>query len=196
MNIINYLFISKVRIEILKLYFMHKDVKYHIREVTRITAQELNAVRRELIRLSEIALLIVEKKGNRVYYSLNNEFVFYKEIESIMYKCYGLGGAIIDAKDALGVVDHAFLLESYINRTKVDAHELDLVLVGNLDLGRIENIIQKIQKEEGREINYTVLQKNDFDLRVKRKDSMTWDWIVGRKIEMIGSLEKLVKSFG
>jgi hypothetical protein len=193
MKIINYLFISKVRIEIMKLFFLKNNSRLHIREITRITGQELNAVRRELLRLAEISLLESEKKGNRVNYFLNKEFLLYDELESIMFKCFGIGGAILESKSTLGNIDLAFLLEPYLDKRESTQDELDLVIVGEVDLNRVESMVQRIQKEDGREINYTVLKKMDFDLRIRRKDTMAWKWVMRKKIEIIGSLSEQLK---
>jgi hypothetical protein len=83
---VEYLFISKVRIKIVRLFFLHPDVAYHIRGVVREIGEEINAVRRELLRLEQIKLLKSERKGNRLYFVLQMDFPFFDELLSIMYK--------------------------------------------------------------------------------------------------------------
>ena len=81
---VQYLFVSKVRIKVIRLFFLHPDVPYHIRGVVREISEEINAVRRELLRLEQIKLLKSERKGNRLYFTLLDSFPFYNELLSIM----------------------------------------------------------------------------------------------------------------
>ena len=74
-------FTSKVRVKILKLFFLSSTERFHVRDITRQVEEEINAVRRELSRLYKIKLLGREKRGNRVYYFLKPSFVFYPEID-------------------------------------------------------------------------------------------------------------------
>ena len=82
------MFISKVRISILRLFFTHRDVPYHVRGVVREIREEINAVRRELLRMAAIKLLRSENKGNRVYYTLNMDHTFFDELLNMVYKSF------------------------------------------------------------------------------------------------------------
>lgn len=185
---LNYLFISKVRVDLLKLFFFNSARKFHIREATRLVDQELNAVRRELMRLSAAQLLITEKKGNRVYFYLNLNFLYFKDIQSMFFKRFGLGSAILNAGESIGVVRNAIVLEPYLNKNKSTPTDLDFVLIGEIDAEKVDAIIQKIQEEEKYEINYAILKPLEFDLRIRRRDAVAWGWVVGNKVEVIGNL--------
>ena len=51
------LFGSKARVKILKLFLLHPDQKYYIREIARDLKLQLNSVRRELENLEAFGLL-------------------------------------------------------------------------------------------------------------------------------------------
>src|SRR3990172_5465532 len=118
---LNYVFISKVRIKALKFFVFNPDVPIHLRGAVRELKEEINAVRRELGRLEEIDFLRTESKGNRKYYSLNQDFAFVTEFMGIFHKTFGLGGLLTAAKDKLGEVQFVILTSSFTKGIRVGA---------------------------------------------------------------------------
>lgn len=188
----DYLFISKVRIKILQLFYLHPDVPYHIRGVVREIDEEINAVRRELLRLEEIKLLKSEKKGNRLYFSILDTFPFFSEIQSIIYKTFGLGGEIIRSTKELGDVKFAFLTKSYTKGIKEGGQDIDLLLIGKVNVSALSAAVARAERQTGREINYTVLKQSEFVLRKKRRDAFITSLLQGSKIMLIGDEDDLV----
>jgi hypothetical protein len=84
------LFISKVRVKALRYFFMHQQEVIHLRGAVRELDEEINAVRRELERMESIDLLITERKGNRKYFRLNQDFTFYDELLGVVFKSFAL----------------------------------------------------------------------------------------------------------
>lgn len=189
---LDYLFISKVRIKVIRLFFLHPDVPYHIRGVVREIGEEINAVRRELLRLEEINLLKSERKGNRLYFNLLDDFPFYNELLSMVYKTYGLGGEILRCKEELGDVKYALLTKAYTKGIKTGVQDIDLVLVGKVNLSALTAAVQRAERQTGREINYTVLKESELVLRKKRRDSFVLSILQGSKVMLIGDEDELV----
>jgi len=189
---VEYLFISKVRIKILRLFFLHPDVPYHIRGVVREISEEINAVRRELLRLETIQLLKSERKGNRLYFTILTTFPFYNEILKIMYKTFGLGGEIIRCEKELGDINFALLTKAYTKGIRTGSDDIDLVLVGKVNIPALTAAVQRAERQTGREINYTVLKDSEFVLRKKRKDAFVQDILQGSKVMLIGDEDDLV----
>ncbi len=67
---LNDIITSKVRIEILELFFSDVKELYHVRGIVREIKEEINAVRRELEKMEKAGILKKEPRGNRVYYYL------------------------------------------------------------------------------------------------------------------------------
>lgn len=189
---VDYLFISKVRIKILRLFFLHPDVPYHIRGVVREISEEINAVRRELLRLEQIKLLKSERKGNRLYFTLQEDFPFYNELLSIVYKTFGLGGEIIRCQKELGDVKFALLTKAYTKGIKSGMQDIDLFLVGKLNVSALTAAVQRAERQTSREINYTVLKESEFILRKKRRDAFVISILQGSKVMLIGDEDELV----
>jgi hypothetical protein len=189
---VGYLFISKVRVKVLRLFFLHPDVPYHIRGVVREVGEEINAVRRELLRLEQIQLLKSERKGNRLYFTLVDTFPFFDELLSIVYKTYGLGGEIIRCQKELGDVKYAFLTKSYTKGINTGMQDIDLLLIGKVNVSALTAAVQRAERQTGREINYTVLKDSEFILRKKRRDVFVLGMLSGSKVMLIGDEDELV----
>ena len=189
---VEYLFVSKVRIKVIRLFFLHPDVPYHIRGVVREISEEINAVRRELLRLEHIQLLKSERKGNRLYFTLLDSFPFYNELLSIVYKTFGLGGEILRCKKELGDVKFALLTRAYTKGIRTGIHDIDLVIVGKVNIPALTAAVQRAERQTGREINYTVLKDSEFILRKKRRDAFVVNILQGSKVMLIGDEDELV----
>jgi hypothetical protein len=189
---VEYLFISKVRIKVIKLFFLHPDVPYHIRGVVREINEEINAVRRELLRLEQIKLLKSERKGNRLYFTLLDSFPFYNELLSLVYKTFGLGGEIIRCQNELGAINFALLTRAYTKGIKTGIHDIDLLLIGKVNVPALTAAVQRAERQTGREINYTVLKDSEFILRKKRRDAFIIGILQGSKVMLIGDEDDLV----
>jgi len=189
---VEYLFVSRVRIKTIRLFFLRPDVPYHIRGVVREISEEINAVRRELLRLEYIKLLKSERKGNRLYFTLLDSFPFYNELLSMVYKTYGLGGEIIRCQKELGEVHFALLTSAFTKGIRGGSDDIDLVVIGKVNLPALTAAVQRAERQTGREINYTVLKESEFILRKKRRDAFVMQILQGSKVMLIGDEDDLV----
>lgn len=186
------LFVSRVRIKLLHHFMTHQDVPVHLRGAVRELKEEINAVRRELTRLEEIKLLRSEVRGNRKYYMLNKQGPFVEELSAIVHKTFGLGGELVRNQMKLGDIKFAILTQSYTNGLQLGSHNVDLVLIGSVEMKVLEEIVAEVEKKENREINYTVLKYTDFDIRKRRRDSFVTELLLSPKILVVGTQEELV----
>ncbi|MCD8507329.1 winged helix-turn-helix domain-containing protein [Candidatus Woesebacteria bacterium] len=94
--------ISRVRVKMIHLFFRNPNEIYYVREITREINEEINAVRRELERMTDAGMLKNEKRGNRLYYYLNKSYDFYPELLRLAAKSSGLGKEIKKARKTIG----------------------------------------------------------------------------------------------
>ncbi|MFQ5493094.1 MAG: hypothetical protein ACE5DX_02985 [Candidatus Dojkabacteria bacterium] len=189
---LSYLFISKVRIKSIKYFIFNPDVPIHLRGAVRELKEEINAVRRELSRLETIGFVNKEARGNRIYYSLNFDYHFLPELMGMFHKTFGLGGLIVDNKDKLGELQFALLTSSYVRGAKLGGHDVDLVLVGQIEMNVLAEMVAEAEKKLGREVNYTVLKGSEFVLRKKRRDAFVQELLMSEKIVLVGNPADLV----
>lgn len=182
---------SRVRVKILELFFQNPDNMYYVREITRKTGEEINAVRRELGKMVKNGMLRTEERGNRQYFQLNKNYIFYSELQQMVLKEQGLGKKIRKMRKKLGTVDFVMFSLPFINRTS-KANGVDVLVIGEVVVPELQELIKEEEKNIGREINYTVLDLPEFKFRKQRRDPFITDALYGKKVMIIGSEEEFV----
>lgn len=186
---------SKVRIKILQLFYGNPNEMYHVRAIVREIKEEINAVRRELGRLEEAGIVRKEPRGNRVYYSIRPDYPFYADLISMTAKTTGLGSQIISNKSKLGRINHLLFsgrFARYKERKKDD--EVDILVVGEVVLPELAALIRAEESKRAREINYTVMSREEFDFRKKRRDPFLLGILSTSRVMVIGDEDVLINS--
>lgn len=184
---------SKVRVEILELFY--EDIKeiHHIREIVRLIKEEINAVRRELQILEKASIVKKEPRGNRLYYYLNQEYPLFEDFLSIVAKSTGLGADIITNKNKLGKISFVMFSGKFArkkDRKKED--EVDVLVVGEIVLAELAAMIRKEESKRNREINYAVMSREELEFRKKRRDPFLLGILSANRVMIIGEQESLV----
>ena len=183
---------SKVRIKILELFFSNLTEMYHVRGIVREIKEEINAVRRELERLEKAGILKKEPRGNRIYYFVRTDYSGFGDLVSIVAKSTGLGKEICDSKAKLGKISLVMFSGRFARmkpRRKDD--NVDILIVGEVVLPELAMIVRTFESKLGREINYTVMTKEELDYRKKRRDPFLQGIFLDSRVMIIGDEEEL-----
>ena len=184
---------SRVRVKILELFLSDPRELYHVRGVVREIKEEINAVRRELDRFEKAGLLKKESRGNRLYYWVRHDYPFFGDLVSIVAKTTGLGAEIISNKSKIGKINFVMFSGRFVRRKdekKEDA--VDILVVGDIVLPELAAVIRKEETKRGKEINYTVMSKEELDFRKKRRDPFLLSILLGSRVMIIGDEEDLI----
>ncbi|HOZ03360.1 MAG TPA: winged helix-turn-helix domain-containing protein [Candidatus Woesebacteria bacterium] len=187
MTKIDDLMISKVRVKILQLFFSQQGNLFYVREITRLINEEINAVRRELDRMLGFGLLKSEQRGNRLYYRLNDRYLFHQELRQMVAKTTGLGTKIIQLKRKLGTLQFVMFSSKFAGGIAPTQGEVDVLVVGDVVLSELELLIKQEQERLNREINYTVFDEQEFIFRKTRRDPFIMDVLMTGRVMIIGS---------
>lgn len=184
---------SKVRIEILELFLANTSEMYHVRGIVREIKEEINAVRRELDRLENVGFLKKEPRGNRIYYWARPDYEFFGDLVSMVAKTTGLGADIIQNKSKIGKVSFVMFSGKFSRRkTRKRDDEVDILVVGEIVLPELASLIRVEESKRGTEINYTVMSREEFDFRKKRRDPFLQGILSASRTMIIGDEEDLV----
>jgi len=162
-----------------------------VRQVTRMSGEEVNAVRRELERLKEIGLLTSEERANRLYYKVRKSFPFYYELLRMVGKITGLGKAVIDQADRLGNIKFAMLSTRFVQNVPADANQIDALFVGQIEIERLQSLVREHEEKLGREINYTVMTMDELEFRKNRGDAFVRSVLSQPQVVLVGDEEEL-----
>lgn len=182
---------SKVRVKILDLFYSNLTEMYHVRGIVREIGEEINAVRRELERFEKVGILKKEPRGNRIYYFVNKDYSGYGDLIQIVSKSTGLGKALIEAKNKLGKVSIVMFSGKFARMKPRKDDSVDVLVVGEIVLPELAAIIRTFESKLGREINYTVMTREELDYRKKRRDPFLQGIFLGSRVMIIGDEEEL-----
>lgn len=181
------LLVSRVRVKMLHLFFTKTEEMYYVREITRLIKEEINAVRRELDRLLGCGLLKSEQRGNRLYYSLNNRYLYFQEFQQIIAKSSGLGKKIRRYRKKLGSLNYVMFSGKFVRGLSPRQDEVDILIIGDVVLAELTAMIKEEEKRIGREINYGVFSAEEFEFRKTRRDPFIMEILYSTRIMIVGS---------
>ncbi len=182
-------FVSEVRVKLLKILLPQPEKSFHVRALVRLVGTEINAVRRELTNLLEIGLLRKRQSSNKIYYTVNTSCKYFPELLSLISKEEGLGAQIIDNAKELGKIRYAVISRAFTKGRETTALDVDLLIVGTINLPVLEKIIKDEEKKLGKEINYTVLAEDEFLFRKRKNDQFISRVLSQSRTMLIGDEE-------
>lgn len=184
---------SKVRIKLIELFFSNPTEMYHVRGIVREIKEEINAVRRDLSRLENAGVLKKEPRGNRVYYFLKEDYLMYGDLLSAVAKTTGLGGQLVENRKKLGKPSFIMFSGRFTrHKERKRDDEVDILIVGDVVMEELATFIRVEESKRGYEINYTVMSREEFDFRKKRRDPFLLGILAGSRVMIIGDEESLV----
>lgn len=186
------LMVSKVRVKLLQTFLSQPKEMFYVRQLVRAIDEEINAVRRELSRMEKAGMVKKEARGNRLYYWFNKNYLFWGDLLSLIAKTTGLGGKILKRKNRLGKIKFAMISGRFIRSLPTQEGGVDLLIVGEVNLPTLANLMREEEGRLEREINYTVMAKDEFEFRKKRRDPFLLGILTGSRVMIIGDEEDLV----
>jgi len=199
---IDALFGSKTRVKLLYLFLNSPNKSYFVREITRKIDEQINSVRRELSNMLEVGIITSSSSDNKLYYEVNQRYEFYVPLRAI----FGEG---VDNKSLLkgvssdldgGLSDYASMIKDISGvrlavfagmLVKGSGSPVDILLVGDISKVKLKSAIAHIEKQEGRDINYTVLSYDEFYYRLSVRDSFI-SRLISAKSEIVVDVDNIL----
>ncbi len=185
------LFVSKVRVKILHLFLTSQEDMLHVREIVRLVDEEINAVRRELSRMEKYGMVVSEWRANRRLYRFKKDYKFYSELLGLVTKSSGLGGAIIKNRQSIGRIKFALMALRFVQGEASGVEDVDLLVVGQIELPQLQKLVAEEQSHREQEINYSFMDEAEFNFRVRRRDPFILRVLTQPRIMLLGD-EKLL----
>lgn len=185
------LFSSRVRVEILSVFLMNPKRELYVREIERLTGEDYKNVSMELRNLEEIGLLSSRNEGNLKYFSLNKGFVIYEELKSIFMKTKGAVGIIREAVSTKRHIDYAFIYGSFATGEERAESDIDVMVIGEISLEEVLRLIRGPEEKLSREINVSLYDLQEMRKRVKDRNPFIMEVLEGSKIMLVGDEDEL-----
>ncbi len=191
------LFSSKARVEILKLFIFNPQDRFYQRQISLQSKQPIRAVQREVEKLEKIGLIKKSATGNRIYYGVNRSCPIYGELKGIIFKTSGIAIVLKTELARSKNIVSAFIYGSYAEDKEGPSSDIDLMIIGNISSREISKILSGSKIELSREINYATFNPEEFIAKVRGRDHFLNTVLKRKKIFIIGSeseLKRLIES--
>ncbi len=181
------LFGSKTRTKLLRLFFMKKEGRFYVREITRLIDERINSVRRELENLKTFGLIKDEIVNNKRYYHLDEDFTLFKELKDLVIKSrFFIEKEYIRKFKKLPGVKYVVLTGYFVGLK--DKTLTDILIVGKVSKSKIESIVRRMSKEFLDDINYTIMDMKEFKYRKGMTDKFLYNILKNKKIVIIDKI--------
>jgi len=171
---------------VLALLFGRPESAFYLREVARETGSGTGAVQRELAQLVAAGLVRRWRQGQPVYFSADPASPVYDEMRSLLAKTAGIadvlraGLAELPRKAKILV---AFIYGSVAAGQHTSASDVDLMVIGRVELADLLPALRPIQDRLGREVNPTVYRAEEL----AEPSSFVRRVLDGPKIMLVGT---------
>ena len=182
----------RTRQAILSAALLRPDKWWYLTDLAKHLGVSPSSLQRELASLVNGDLLTSRKDGNRVYYKVNRDCPIVEELQAIFVKTSGIADVINFRLERFsGKFEVAFIYGSVARMEELSTSDVDLMIVGDVELADLVPGLRRAEKALGREINPTIYSPQEFLKRRTEGDSFIGTVLSGSKIFLKGSDSEL-----
>lgn len=181
---------SKARRKLLAYYFTNPAARHHLRDLAERLKVDPSNLSKELGRLERDGLFHSEVSGRQKYFQLNRAYPLFNEVRGIVTKTIGAVPLIAESLKKMEGIDEAYLYGSFARGRQDAASDIDVLVIGTPRGDVLAEAVRKLERQLGREINYTVLALKEFKSRRDRKDAFLANVWHNKRVSLIGPDEK------
>jgi len=185
------IFGSRIRAKLLGWFFTHTEEVFFVRQLASILEEDATNLSREMARLEELGILRSKREGNLKRFQANPDCPFLKELKEFVLKTTGVAGQMREALATLAGIEYAFIYGSYAKGEEHANSDVDLLVVGSVDMGELDTMLNELEKRLGREINYVLYGQEEFTSKRKARDGFLTDVLEGERIMLVGKEDGL-----
>lgn len=182
---------SQTRLKLINILFYSPQEIFYVRQLVRLTGEEINSVRRELENLYAGSIINKEARGNKLYYWANNQHYLFYDLIILANKHTGLGAEIQENHLKLGKLKVLFYSQDFLRHLPESHNSIDILIIGDISLKLAEEIVKSEEAVLGREINYMVMDRQEFHFRLGKRDPIIVDFFLNYPALIIGNPDSL-----
>lgn len=189
-EIFSQLFESRVRARLIKFFMLNDKQEYSQQDVVQKNKMSSVQITKELHRFEKMKMIRVRTKKGKKYFQTNTGFIFYPELKNLVVKSNTLPEcrSLSQIKD-LGKVKLAVISGVFLNYPKGRA---DLLVVGDeMSRAKLKHLLENLEAEVGKEINYSIMSSDEFKYRTDMLDKFIMEFLEGPYEEIICKMPNL-----
>ena len=181
---------STLKKKLLAYFFTNPESKRYVREIAKIINVDPTNLSRVLRDFEAEGIFVSQKQGNEKYFSLNKGYALYQELKSTVFKTIGAKGAIESIVRSLKGIERAFIYGSYAKSVEHAASDIDLCVITHREQFKEDPFLKEIhtlEKQLGRDINYTLFTKEEWRAKERSRDSFVTGLLKSKRIELVNA---------
>lgn len=178
---------SKARQRLLRYYFTNPTARHHLRDLAERLSVDPSNLSKELGRLEREGLFRSEMSGRQKYFQLNRKYFLFDEVRRIVAKTIGAGPLLAQSLEKIEGIEEAYLYGSFARNQQDAASDIDILVIGRPRDEALAEAVQKLERQLGREINYTVLSRRELEARRARKDTFLDNVWHNKRVSLFGA---------
>ena len=180
------LFSSRVRAKVLASFFLQPGENHNAWELAHKLKENYSAVWKELVLLERLGVLTSAHRGNSKDYMEDKSCPIAPELRSIVLKTEGAGMVIKRRLKEMGSAKEAFIYGSYASGEADASSDLDLMIIGEINLKQLATDINQIEKELDRPINYVIYSEKEWNEKAAVSDPFWENVTKAPKLMLLG----------
>ena len=105
----------------------------------------------------------------------------------MVVKSTGLGAKLRKKRRKLAKVKFVMFSGRYVRGQKPTKDEVDMLVIGDIDLNVLQDLVKPEEKKLDRELNYAVFSEEEFEFRKTRRDPFIMEILYSSRVMVIGS---------
>jgi predicted nucleotidyltransferase len=178
---------SKARQRLLAYYFTNPAARHHLRDLAARLSIDPSNLSKELGRLEREGLFRSEVNGRQKYFQLNRQYPLFDEVRSIVSKTIGAIPLIAQSLKKVEGISEAYLYGSFARNQHDAASDIDVLVIGSPSGEALAEAMRRLERQLGREINYTVFSRKEFEARRSRKDAFLENVWHNKRVSLVSA---------
>ena len=178
--------LGKTREAVIGLLFTKPEKALHVREIARRTGFAAPTVARELRLLEEAGVLTSETAGRQLEYLANPACPLFPELKSLAAKTWGIRGRIAAALAGLPGIDCAFVFGSFASGASHPGSDVDVIVIGSVDLAVLADVVSRVTSEVGRAVNAKLYRPAEWSRKLGEGNHFVESVAAGPKLFVVG----------
>jgi len=182
---------SRIRQDLLALFFTNPSQRYYLRELERTLGYSAGSIRRELLKFQRDSLFVTHRVGSLLYYSLNTRHPLFKELKGIVSKTVGVEGTVRKALSSFKNIRLAFIYGSFASSREKMTSDIDLMIIGQPNTSLLNDKIAEMERKLRREIYPTIYSLQEYRAKKRAGSGFIEELLSAPKIMLIGKEDEL-----
>ena len=180
---------GRLRGQVLALLMHDPSRPFYLREMVRLTGASPGTLQREVGILGKAGLVLRERRGRQVYYRANASAPVFPELRGLVRKTMSGQDVLRSALAPLADRVRAAVVFGSMARGGLEpSSDIDLLIVGDVELSEVLEALKPAEQALGREIQPVVYLPSEYRRRRKEKRHFVEAIFRGPRLSIIGDL--------